>query len=73
MNINNVPCIVTAYVILHNLCEIHGDTFNQAWLLDLQENANSLAQPIAQPMVNSNHDAKIIRDKVYVVAYYGCM
>lgn len=66
MNINNVPCIVTACVILHNLCEIHGDTFNQAWL-DLQDTSN-LAQPTAQPNTTSNNDAKIIRDKL--VAYY---
>ena len=29
MHINNVPNVVLACCILHNICEIHGDEFNE--------------------------------------------
>ena len=66
MNIDNVPCIVTACVILHNICEVHGDTFNQTWLLD---NQCTLAQPTTHTVTTiSTQDAKVIRNKL--VTYY---
>ena len=39
MLIDNVPHIIAACCVLHNLCEIHGDTFNEEWLqaLDLDK------------------------------------
>ena len=35
MHVNNVPNVVLACCILHNVCEIHGDEFNEEWLEDL--------------------------------------
>jgi len=35
MHINNEPNVVLACCILHNVCEIHGDDFNEEWLDDL--------------------------------------
>ena len=32
MLIENVPNIVTACCVLHNICEIHGETFDDDWL-----------------------------------------
>lgn len=32
MNLQHVPTVITACCILHNLCEIHGESFNDAWL-----------------------------------------
>ena len=40
MHICNVPNVVLACCILHNICEIHGDEFNEEWLDDLD-----LSQP----------------------------
>ena len=34
MSIKNIPNIISACCILHNLCEIHGESFNQSWLQD---------------------------------------
>ena len=34
-NVTNVPNIITACCILHNMCEIHGDTFNEQRLEDI--------------------------------------
>ena len=42
MNVENVPHIVDACCILHNVCEIHGDTFNEAWIADVDD---TLEQP----------------------------
>ena len=36
MEIANVPNIIAACCVLHNMCEIHGDTFNEAWQGDPQ-------------------------------------
>jgi len=32
IHIDNVPHIVTACCVLHNCCEVHGDSFNEDWL-----------------------------------------
>ena len=40
MHIDNVPNVIAACCVLHNVCEIHGDTFNNDWLVDV-----SLDQP----------------------------
>jgi len=34
IHIDNVPHVITACCVLHNLCEVHGDTFNEEWLQD---------------------------------------
>ena len=35
MIVENVPTVVGACCILHNICQIHGDTFNEEWLQDI--------------------------------------
>ena len=32
---DNIPCVVTACCILHNMCEVHGDCFNDLWMEDV--------------------------------------
>ena len=32
MHISHIPCVVAAACILHNICEVHGEKFNDAWL-----------------------------------------
>ena len=39
LDIDNVPNIVQSCCILHNICEIHGETFNTSWL-DIEDNSN---------------------------------
>ena len=43
MSIENIPNIGTAACILHNVCEIHGKSFNEAWLHEIQ--GSELQQP----------------------------
>lgn len=35
MHIDNVPHIIVACCVLHNMCEIHHDSFNEEWLQEL--------------------------------------
>ena len=43
MDIKNVPHVIAACCVLHNLCEIHGDSFNEEWLqeVDLMDQPES--------------------------------
>jgi len=42
MLIKNVPIVVSAACVLHNMCEIHGETFDESWVND---ESSDLAQP----------------------------
>ena len=41
MCIDNIPTVVTCACILHNVCEIHGESFNDAWLREVEGNSVS--------------------------------
>ena len=41
----NVPTVIAACCILHNICEIHGETFNDSWL---QVHVHEYEQPPTQ-------------------------
>ena len=57
MYVNNVPNVVLACCILHNVCEIHGDEFNEEWLEDLD-----LVQPDDTHVSTTTQDGGIVRD-----------
>ena len=52
MQVNNIPCVVAAACILHNMCEVHGETFHEVWLQD--ENHSSV---FSQPPTSSCRDS----------------
>lgn len=60
MNIDNVPHIIAACCVLHNICEVHGESFDSTWAM---EDENNLPQPVAPATADGiqNH-AKQIRD-----------
>ena len=65
MAINNIPNVIIACCILHNVCEIHGDSFNDLWLDDVQ-----LDQPVASATTASvSSAAENIRNAL--VQYYS--
>ena len=61
MNITNITLVVTACCILHNICEIHGDVFDDSWLEELQ--TLDFQEPITSTTAGDNdeEDAKDIR------------
>ena len=58
MDISHVPKVVTTCCILHNLCEVHGDLFNDRWMEESQ-----LEQP-PSPATSSlpTSQARAVRD-----------
>ena len=56
MAIENVPTVIAACCILHNLCEIHGETFNDHWL---QAHATEYEQPPTQHHPTSSDNSSI--------------
>ena len=67
MNIAKVPYVITACCILHNMCEVHGDSFSMTRL----EEVDMSTQPDVSPSGGSNvyHTAKAIMDAL--VKYYS--
>jgi hypothetical protein len=54
MSIEKIPCIISACCILHNVCEIHVETFNDKWLEDVnnsQQPQVAAQQPVARGSV----------------------
>ena len=63
-NIKNVPTVVTTCCILHNICEFHKESFNEAWL----EEVDNTNQPSSPANTTVNDAARNIRDTL--VSYY---
>ena len=47
MNVENVPHVVAACCVLHNVCEIHGDTFNENWSFDDEQPSATVTETSA--------------------------
>lgn len=54
MHVENVPNVIAACCVLHNICEVHQDSFNDAWL---QEIETQVDQPAASSSVQSSSHA----------------
>ena len=62
MHMENIPTVITATCVLHNLCEVHGETFNESWLHEA-ESGSSFPQPSTITCPDSHSDRpKEIRD-----------
>ena len=44
-NLCFMPTLVTACCVLHNLCEVHGDVFNEDWMCEDDEIENTAPNP----------------------------
>ena len=57
VDVCDAPEIVAACCVLHNVCEIHGDAFNEEWMegveRDLEESSSVTAH--AQPTESSKN------------------
>ena len=47
VDVGDVPELVTACCILHNICEVHGEDFNDDWLegVESQVSSSGIAGP----------------------------
>ena len=46
-DVSFLPTLVTACCVLHNLCEVHGDSFNNDWLTEEDADESTTAQTAA--------------------------
>ena len=60
MLVENVPNIVAACCVLHNICEIHGDTFNDEWMQALD--GDSVPSEQETLIINNTRDGHDIRE-----------
>ena len=62
MHIENIPTVITAACILHNICEVHGESFNESWLHEAESGSN-FSQPSTVTCPDGRSDRpKEIRD-----------
>lgn len=64
MDVEVIPIEVTACCILHNMCKVHGDNFQDSWLVDsLGENtSNDISSHLNDSTSNTSQEAKAIRE-----------
>ena len=66
--VHNIPVVAATACVLHNICEIHHDQFNDAWLVD----NDGLAQPPTtafRDISTSDSRSRQIRDAL--VTYFS--
>ena len=62
MRVDHIPNIVAAACILHNMCEVHGELFNDAWLQDIN-GMDGIVQPQTVAIRDgSSYGPKLVRD-----------
>ena len=56
VNINYVPVLVTACCVLHNICEVHGESFSDNWLEDVGHNITGRTMMVqSHPIKGTGH------------------
>ena len=65
MHVKNLSHVVAACCTLHNICEIHGDTFNDEWLTK----GTSLADQETAPSASNTDSGNDVRDAL--VEYFS--
>ena len=54
MRLVNAPTVIAACCVLHYVCEVHGESFNERWIEDSSDDNKELPQP---PRVVSQDDS----------------
>ena len=61
MLVENVPTIVAAACVLHNICEVHKVVFAESWLSVISDDTSSQPQAVKQDS-GSSEELKEIRN-----------
>ena len=59
MHVDHIPNVIAAARVLHNLCEIHGEHFNDAWLQSITDSNYSQPQTVAIRDGSSNQPKRV--------------
>ena len=58
----HIPTAISACCILHNICKIHGEAFNEAWLHEVDDSDDEIEH--AQPRCSSQQRCQSTADNV---------
>ena len=67
----DVPMMITACCVLHNICEVHKDEFNDAWIEDsLETSSVTTMNPAPMSSTALNPTAELIRNAIedYIIS-----
>ena len=63
MHVRHIPTVVTAACVLHNMCEVHGNKFNDSWLQDMIRSGGNSFDPLTSTCRDGTSERpKQIRD-----------
>ena len=67
MYTEHIPTVISTCCILRNVCEVHGESFNDAWLLE----ENEYEQPTAPclPSISSTGNAEDVQNVLVEYLY----
>ena len=61
-DVDHIPNVITACCVLHNICEVHGETFVNSWMDNIP---NCMEEPYSNPTPDttdtSHDDVKVIQ------------
>ena len=58
-SIHDLPKLVAACCVLHNICEIHGENFNEEWLDGVTDHTSESSHSTSASVDNSGQDIQI--------------
>ena len=61
VRVDHMATFVTACCIVHNLCEVHQDSFNEQWL-DEEVEASNLSSSTSASSIPSSSTGSVVRD-----------
>lgn len=61
MQVENIPTVVVAVCVLHNICEVHNETFYDSWLARINDNDNHRPQSMIQEVLRLEDPNKFKR------------
>ena len=67
MHTEHIPNVISACCVLHNVCEIHGESFNDTWLQ--QSDAHQQPSPSATPASRSRSAPRAVRNTIMQYLY----
>ena len=70
MRIEIIPTVISAACILHNICEIHGETFQECWFQDIQT-SNALQQPNVTATTANRTEERAKQVQIGLVSYFN--
>ena len=66
VSVRDVPELVAACCVLHNMCEVHGDTFNEEWLEGVESGCDTSTN-----IVGSSQSESGVNIRQAVTAYFS--